>query len=324
LLEERIAEALLPLALGLALDAAYPSHSGPLLSVHPVHTSYVMAMRLQGALRRFGRAGGAALWALVVGVHALAYGAALWAAWRAGMIPWILISSYVVKVSVPVRLLFEQVGEVGSRLGSGDLSGAREAAQGLVRRQLASAGAGHVASAAIESLFESLVDGVTSPLLYYLLLGPIGALLQRLSNTMDGAVGFRDPQMEAVGWFSAKVDTALNYVPARLTAMLEVLACRAAGGDAARALRTHSRYGGSTPSANAGHPMSAAAGCLGVRLEKAGEYALGEGELPGPADVGRGLRLAAASLSIALALYVAALLACAAGCPWVPWAPLRC
>jgi len=40
--------------------------------------------------------------------------------------------------------------------------------------------------------------------------------------------------------------------------------------------------------------------------------------------VGRGLRLAAASLSIALALYVAALLACAAGCPWVPWAPLRC
>jgi len=299
--------AILPLAIGLALDFIYPFHRGPLLTVHPVHTSYSMAMALARRLNGRGRAGGAALWLAVVGSHVLLYGAALYAAGRLGVVAWIIVASYIVKVSMPVRLLLDQVGSTGFHLEAGDLGRARSSAQGLVRRDLGTADAGHVASAALESLFESLVDAVTSPLLYYVLLGPMGALLQRLTNTMDGAVGFRDPSIADVGWFSARMDTLINYVPARLTALLEIASCAMCRGDVRGAIRAYSRYRGAVASVNAGHPMSAAAGCLDVSLEKAGSYSLGEGALPDPPAVRRGIELASATLILAFALAAAAL-----------------
>ncbi|MGC8556216.1 MAG: hypothetical protein ACP5NG_04340, partial [Conexivisphaera sp.] len=61
------------------------------------------------------------------------------------------------------------------------------------------------------------------------------------------------------------------------------------------------------------HPMSAAAGCLGVALEKAGEYRLGDGDLPGPGDIARGLRLAMRTLCLAFAIAVPSIAACALG-----------
>ena len=307
--------ALLPLVLGLALDAIYPYHRGPLLAIHPVHTSYVMAMRLAGRVR--GRIGGILLWLTVVGSHLAIYGAALWAAWQLGYPVWIPVASYVVKVTIPVRLLFDHVEDTRKHLVDGDLEGARAAAQGLVRRDLGRADEGHVSSAALESLFESLVDGIVSPLLYYALLGPLGALAQRLANTMDGAVGFRDERYSEIGWFSAKVDTVLNYIPARLTALLEIAACALRRGDAERALRTYARYRNATESINAGHPLSAAAGCLGVRLEKEGSYSVGVGELPGPRDLTEGTRLAAVALGLAAS--VAALVICALAGAHLPW-----
>ncbi|MGC9116962.1 MAG: cobalamin biosynthesis protein [Conexivisphaera sp.] len=309
--EELLVAAIAPLVLGIVLDAAYPYHRGLLLAIHPVHTSYSMALSLARRFRGMGRTGGIALWVIVVGSHLAIYGAALWAAWRLGILAWTLAAAYVVKVSMPIRLLVDQVRETGRRLEDHDLEGARGVAQGLVRRDLRTADAGHVGSAALESLFESLVDGVTSPLLYYALMGPMGALLQRLSNTMDGAVGFRDPQFSEVGWFSAKVDTVLNYLPARLTALLEIASCGIGG--SRRAARAYERHRRSTASLNAGHPMSAAAGCLGVALEKAGEYRLGDGDLPGPGDIARGLRLAMRTLCLAFAIAVPSIAACALG-----------
>ncbi|BBE42578.1 cobalamin biosynthesis protein [Conexivisphaera calida] len=308
--------ALLPLALGLALDAIYPYHRGPLLAIHPVHTSYVMALKLADSVR--GRTGGIILWLAVVGSHIAIYGAALWTAWQLGYLVWIPVASYVVKVTIPVRLLFDHVEDARRHLVDGDLEGARSAAQGLVRRDLGRADAGHVSSAALESLFESLVDGITSPLFYYAFLGPLGALVQRLANTMDGAVGFRDERYSEIGWFSAKVDTALNYIPARLTALLEIAACALRRGDAARALKVYSRYRKATESVNAGHPLSAAAGCLGVRLEKEGSYSVGLGELPGPRDLAEGTRLA--DIALGLAAAVAVLVICALADVHLPWA----
>ena len=306
---------LLPLFLGLALDAIYPYHRGPLLAIHPVHTSYVMASKLADKVR--GRAGGIALWTAVVGLHVGLYGAALWAAWRLGYFAWIPVASYVVKVSIPVRLLFEHVRLTRRHLEGGDLEGARAIAQGLVRRDLSGADAGHVSSAALESLFESLVDGIVSPLFYYALFGPLGALVQRLANTMDGAVGFREGRYSEIGWFSAKVDTALNYIPARLTALLEIAACAALRGDAARAASVYARYRGATESLNAGHPMSAAAGCLGVSFEKRGSYIIGTGGLPDPKKMSEGMRLAAAAFALAAALLVVPLLWAHAPWAWI-------
>jgi len=297
------------LALGLVLDIAYPYHSGILLRIHPVHTSYFMAKKLG---RPYGsRALGVATWLVVVGTHMLLYSALLYIAWSIHPILWILAAGWILKVSASLRLLIDTVRRVGEALNKGDIDGARYWAQQIVRRNVYKLEPEHVASAAIESLAESLVDGFTSPLLYYAVLGPLGALLQRLANTLDGALGFLTPEYRDVGWFSAKVDTVLNYVPARLTAVLILLMSPLVKGEFLTwAVRTWRVFSRATPSVNAGHPMSAMAGALGVWLEKPGAYRLGDrhARSPSPRDIEKGIRASMGVAVTTIALVIAIIL----------------
>jgi adenosylcobinamide-phosphate synthase len=268
------AEFLLVLALAHLGDAVYPFHRGIALTLHPVHTSYVLAVKL--GRRYSSKLRGMLTWLAVVLLHLATYGLALYLASRAHRLAWVAVSAYILKTSASLRLLLDIVRRCAECLALGDLDCARFWAQQIVRRDVSRLDEEHVASAAVESLAESLVDSYTSPLLYYALLGPLGALLQRLANTLDGALGFKYGGYEDVGWFSAKADTVLNYIPARLTALTLVLLAPAVGGDVHHAYRTWARFSRSTESVNAGHPMSAMAGVLGVRLEKVGHYSLGE------------------------------------------------
>jgi len=303
-----------PIIIGALLDLLYPYHRGVLLKVHPVYTSYMMAKSL--APPGSGRVRGAAVWIFVLVLHISLYTGLLYASYLAGEIFWLAVASYIVKVSTPVKLLRDIVASVARCLEEGDIVCARERVSWIVRRDTEKLGEGHIASAAIESLFESTVDGISSPLLYTALLGPLGGLAQRIINTLDSALGYKTPEYLEAGWLSAKADTAVNFIPARLTALVIVLMAPTAGGSVERAYRIYRAYRGRTESTNAGHTMSAAAGCLGVRLEKLGSYSLGEGGLPGYRDIYRGLRLFGASLgmiyavSLAIAVYSpAALLA---------------
>ena len=271
--------------LGVLLDIAYPYHSGIALRVHPVHTAFVMA-------RLLGRPGssrvrGVVTWFTVVGAHLAAYGALLWVAWITSPIAWVLAAAYVIKVSAPIKLLIDTVKGVYEAVSQGDWVRAKDLTQGIVRRDVYSLADGHVLSAAVESLAESLVDGFTSPLLYIALLGPLGGLVQRIANTLDGALGFKEGGYADVGWFSAKADTILNYVPARLTAALITLLgtslTEVALSDAVRCWLRNARV---TESVNAGHPMAAMAAVLGVTLEKVGHYIISCGDmLPRPEHV---------------------------------------
>jgi adenosylcobinamide-phosphate synthase (EC 6.3.1.10) len=296
------------LAVAVTMDAVYPYHSGLLLRVHPVHTSFVLAMRLYRP--RASRAWGAVLWLTVMALHITVYAAALLAAWLAGPIAWIVVAGYVIKTSISIRLLLDTVENVWRSLATGRLTEARAWAQGLVRRDLSGEDAGHVASAAVESLAESLVDGLVSPLFWLALLGPIGALAQRVANTLDGAVGFRDPDHADVGFVSARADTAINFVPARLTALLIALSAPIAGGGVRYSLRAWLRCRRLTESVNAGHPMSAMAGALGVLLEKRGSYTLcpEAGRLPGAEDVKRSLMVSTITIALAAVIMSALIL----------------
>jgi len=271
--------------LGVLLDIAYPYHSGLALRLHPVHTAFIMA-------RALGKPGssrirGAVTWFTVMGTHLTAYGALLWAAWLVSPYAWILVAAYVIKVSAPIKLLIDTVKGVYEAASRGDWARARELTQGIVRRDVHSLDEGHVLSAAVESLAESLVDGFTSPLLYIALLGPLGGLAQRIANTLDGALGFKGGGYADVGWFSAKADTLLNYVPARLTAaLITLLGTPLTGAALSDAVRCWLRNARVTESVNAGHPMAAMAAVLGVTLEKVGHYTISCGNtLPRPEHV---------------------------------------
>ncbi|MEM3905086.1 MAG: cobalamin biosynthesis protein, partial [Sulfolobales archaeon] len=206
---------------------------------------------------------------------------------------WVLTSSYILKVSISLRLLLIHVRNVEFGLRSGDINYARQYVSGIVRRDVSKLGEGHIASATIESLFESLVDGFTSPLLYYTFLGPIGALLQRLVNSLDSALGYRTDEFINTGWFSAKVDTIINYIPSRVTSLLIILLCPLVNGSLKRSLTTYLRDRGKTESVNAGSIFASVSGCLSVKLEKVNIYCIGsEFNLPKHEDISKSVRLA--------------------------------
>ena len=192
-------------------------------------------------------------------------------------IPWfvvkIIVLSVFLKTTFSIKMLYNLV-----KKSVPVTQESRKYTQQLVRRNVYELDEPHVISAAIESLFESLVDGIISPLFWFLILGYPGAILQRLSNTMDSMVGYKTPELVNEGWFSAKVDTILNYIPARLTAAFMYLAGYMLGLKAEKFLETIRNSG--VESINAKYPIGAASSILKVKLEKIGYYSVGYWELP--------------------------------------------
>ena len=284
-------ELMLPaLALAFILDLLYPEHRGLLLKIHPVHTSYFMALRLGRPYSSKLR--GVLIWVLVTLTHLAPYALALVIAYNASPLAWVIVASITLKFSFSLKLLVDICYKAYKGF-SKSLDEARRWTQLIVRRDVSKLDEPRVVSATLESLAESLVDGFTSPLLYYALLGPLGALLQRVANTLDGALGFKTPEYREVGWFSAKMDTMLNYIPARITATLTITLAPLVDGSVKETWTTWRRWNRVTESLNAGHPMSAMAGALKVRLEKPGYYVINDNARnPEPSDIARGLRIA--------------------------------
>jgi adenosylcobinamide-phosphate synthase len=150
----------------------------------------------------------------------------------------------------------------------------------IVRRRTEDLDEQHILSATIECISESTVDGITGPIFYYSFLGPAGALAYRAVNTLDSMVGYKDSYYKDIGWMSARLDTAANYLPARITAFLMVVSARMLGADWKNSFQTLSRDHSKTFSPNAGYPMATMAGALRIRLEKIGHYNLGNEKEP--------------------------------------------
>jgi adenosylcobinamide-phosphate synthase len=204
-----------------------------------------------------------------------------------------LAEAAILKLTLSLRGLAQAAGQVQQALAAGDLSQARHlVGWHLVSRDTTRLSASQVAAATVESVAENTSDGVAAPLFYYALGGLPAALAYRFINTADAMLGYRDPVHKWLGKVPARLDDLVNLVPARLTAGLIVLAAPLLGGDARQAWAVWRRDAHLTASPNAGRPMSAMAGALGVELEKVGHYRLGAGQtLPEARDVARGLHL---------------------------------
>ncbi|MCH4814199.1 MAG: cobalamin biosynthesis protein [Saccharolobus sp.] len=201
----------------------------------------------------------------------------------------LIILAFSLKTTFSIKMLYDIVKK-GSRLDEQ----ARYYAQQIVRRDLSKSNKGHIASALIESLFESTVDGIASPIFWFLTFGIFGAMLQRLANTMDSMVGYKTPELRKEGWFSAKIDTILNYIPARLTGMIMLTSGFILGLNVKQGWKTLREA--KMESINAKYPIAIAAGLLNVSLEKVGHYRIGNGNLPDEKDVKNALKLFKLSL----------------------------
>jgi len=195
--------------------------------------------------------------------------------------PW-PVQAIALKSAISGSALFAAAQRVEEALRAGHLDAARQQLTWLVSRPTAQLDSGLAASAAIESLAENFVDSWLAPLLAYAAFGLGGAFAYRAANTADAMWGYRTPEFEWLGKGIARLDDLLNWLPARLGALLLV----ASGPRPRQAVRVWYRDAGRTASPNAGQIMAVAAGQLDVRLEKPGHYLLhAAARLPGAADV---------------------------------------
>lgn len=144
---------------------------------------------------------------------------------------------------------------------------------------------------AIESVAENASDGVIAPLCYLLIGGVPLALAYKAINTLDSMVGYRNERYRDFGWASARLDDLANWIPARLTALLMVVAAFFLREDPREAWRILRRDGGKDDSPNSGRPEAAVAGALRIQLGGPVTYKSGRIEKPTIGDLGEPLNV---------------------------------
>jgi adenosylcobinamide-phosphate synthase len=192
-----------------------------------------------------------------------------------GLLVYITIAAVILKLTICMKLETDWAKAAAKAIESGDMEEARKYAH-FSRRDNRDLTGSQIVSSVIESMAENLTDFRLSPIFYFAFFGVPGAVGFRAINTLDGMVGFKDPEHLHIGWFSAVSDTLVNYIPARLTAFLMVLAAAVLGEDYKNAWRIAFRDQAKIPSINHGWQMAAIAGALRVQLEKPGQYAVGD------------------------------------------------
>ena len=175
---------------------------------------------------------------------------------------------YLLKSTFSIRGLYSFVYNTcrGGRMRRGEV-------QKIVSRDTRNLDEWHLASASIESCAENTVDSIVSPLFFFAFFGLPGAFFYRFVNTADAMIGYRTPRYEKFGKSIAKMDDALNYIPARLTFLLAL--------PLSKRVWKYRKY---AKGKNGMYPISAFSAILGVRIEKIGHYFI-PGREPKPKDV---------------------------------------
>lgn len=287
---------------GVALDAAL----GEPKRAHPLVAFGRLAARLE---QRFNPAGagwrshGVSAWCLAV----LPLSLLTWLLVQLPSVGW-AVEILALYFALGLRSLGEHAQPVAQALRLGDLRLARERVGWMVSRNTAELDATGVARAGTESVLENGSDAVFAALFWFMLAGAPGVVLYRLSNTLDATWGYRNARFERFGWAAARIDDALNYLPARLVALTYAVL-----GHTATALRCWRRQAPLWDSPNAGPVMAAGAGSLEVSLGGAAEYhgelhqrpQLGEGPAPRARDIERAMNLVVAGVGLWLACLLA-------------------
>jgi adenosylcobinamide-phosphate synthase len=300
------------LAAGFAVDAllADPSRG------HPVAVFGRAAGALESRAYADSRGRGAMFTAVCVG-GAAGLGAAASRGIRRRPMTAAAVTATATWSVLGAASLRREAAMIGDLLEAGDLAGARERLPRLCGREPRHLSEGEIARAVVESVAENTSDAVVAPLFWGAVAGLPGLLAYRAANTLDAMVGHRSARYLRFGWASARLDDALNLVPARLTGVLTVALAPKVGGSRQEAWRTLRHDGAKHPSPNAGPCEAAAAGALGLRLGGTNTYGariehrpyLGMGRSPRGFDIARANRLSGAVSKAAVVLLVGGALA---------------
>ncbi len=156
--------------------------------------------------------------------------------------------------------------KVYNKLKEDDIAASRKELSMIVGRDTENLSKGGVIKAAVETVAENFSDGVFAPILYSICFGIWGIYLYKMINTMDSMIGYKDEKYKDIGMAAAKLDDIVNYIPARLSAYLLILASAFKGLNYKNAYKIYrrDRYKHSSP--NSAHTEAVVAGAFGVKL----------------------------------------------------------
>ena len=274
---------------------------------HPLVGFGNLAIRIEKKLntgdRRFLR--GAFAWTLIV----LPLVALTWALTfvlaQFDMLIAFAVHALLLYFCLGLRSLRDHTLPIARALMDDDLPQARTLTARIVSRDTTQAEEADLAKAGVESLLENGNDAVFGTLFWFVIAGGPGAVLFRLANTLDAMWGYRTPRFKDFGCTAARIDDALNFIPARLTALSYALL-----GNTRLAWRCWRTQAPTWSSPNAGPVMSAGAGALNISLGGAAIYdgeveqrpSLGSGPLASGKDIARAWRLVALTTALWVAV----------------------
>ncbi len=245
----------------------------------------------------------------------------------------LITASVLLSTTFAIKYLLKSVYNVYKSLNK-DINQGKKALSFLVSRNTENLSMFAVVSAAIETLTENITDSVIAPIFYIFLFSLLAVAFEmfnnslsiffifssnqfpvvicviagvsyRVINTLDAMVGYKDSKNIDIGWFPARTDDYLNYIPARLTGVLVVISSFLTRSNYKMAWKLMFRDANNPPSPNSGYPMAAAAGALNVQLEKPGTYTLGENnENLNPSKILEALKLSIITISLFLLIII--------------------
>lgn len=245
---------------------------------HPVRWIGRGIARVEAVLRRVTsgapaeKAAGVALLGIVVITTYLLSFLALEAAGSLSLIFVSVLTVYLGFTALATRTLADEALAIYRALEAGDMAKARTRLSFIVGRDTLNLDEEEIVRATVETVAENASDGVGAPLFYLALGGVPLALSYKAVNTLDSMVGYKNERYRNLGWASARFDDAVNYLPARVTALALVAAAFVLGKSPGNAWRMVRRDGRNHPSPNSGYPEAAVAGALGVRLGGLNHY----------------------------------------------------
>lgn len=259
--------AVLPLLIGFALDCVL---GDPYTMPHPIRLIGNLISCMEKLIRKnFSdslKKGGLLL---VLTVLLLSSGVPfiiLLAAYRINTVLGIITEGIMCYYLIAAKCLKDESMKVYSAEKENDTEKARKAVSMIVGRDTSVLDDSGIIRAAVETVAENTSDGVTAPLIFMSLGGAVGGFFYKAANTMDSMIGYKNEKFADLGFFAAKLDDVLNYIPSRLTALVMIFSSYLFGYDGKNAYRIWKRDRRKHASPNSAQTESVCAGALNVRL----------------------------------------------------------
>lgn len=257
----------IPLIMGFVLDLIL---GDPYSMPHPIRLIGSLISRTEKTVRRiFGsnlKYGGFVLALIVIVLSTVIPLLILFIAYKLNVIVGIIIEGIMCYYMIAAKCLKKESMKVYFAESEHNTEKARKAVSMIVGRDTAVLDDSGIIRAAVETVAENTSDGVTAPIMFMALFGAVGGFFYKAVNTMDSMIGYKNEKYEELGFFAAKLDDILNFIPSRLTALAMIFSSLILKYDYKNAWRIWKRDRRKHASPNSAQTESVCAGALNVRL----------------------------------------------------------